>query len=243
MGNFEKLSVLVIVVIIVMILVVAIYEWTGSPSEGTPTTDSASVEPLTRPLSVTPDPFTPLPSPTPPGTPPPRENPLDVNWPADQPLIPPTPSPVPAPAPDPAPAPAPTPGVTEIPETTHVVVAGDTLGEISMKYYQKASLYTRIMDANPGLTPETLRLGTKLKIPALRIEASATPAMPVELAASGDRPIPGKDYKVRRGDTWEKISKAAFNTTERWPEIYMKNMKRVSRRDELRPDLVIAIPN
>ena len=31
MGNFEKLSVLVIVVIIVMILVVALYTWTDNP--------------------------------------------------------------------------------------------------------------------------------------------------------------------------------------------------------------------
>jgi LysM repeat protein len=240
MGNFEKLSVLVIVVIIVMILVVAIYEWTGSPSEGTAPTEIANVDPLPRPLAVIPDPFPP--TPTPPGTPPGPVNPLDT--PLDRPLIPdPAPMPPPTPEPAPAPAPAPTPGVTEIPETTHVVVAGDTLGEISMKYYQKASLYTRIMDANPGLTPETLRLGTKLKIPALRIEGTTGPAAPVELASSGDRPIPGKDYKVRRGDTWEKISRAAFNTTERGPEIYVKNMKKVSRRDELRPDLVIAIPN
>ena len=248
MGNFEKLSVLVIVVIIVMILVVAIYEWTGSPSEGTPTTEQASVgsEHVSQPGLVHRDSFTP-PTPTPtPGPGPVRtstdnRNPLDISWPIDGELIPPTPAP--APTPDPAPAPAPTPGVTEIPETTHVVVAGDTLGEISKKHYQKASLYTRIMDANPGVSPETLRVGTKLKIPALRIESAATPATPGELAQSGDRPIPGKDYKVRRGDTWEKISKVAFNTTERWPEIYMKNINKVSRRDELRPDLVIAIPN
>ena len=41
MGNFEKLSVLVIVVIIVMILVVALYTWSGS-TEGEKGLNSSS---------------------------------------------------------------------------------------------------------------------------------------------------------------------------------------------------------
>ena len=54
--------------------------------------------------------------------------------------------------------------------------------------------------------------------------------------------MPGKEYKVKGSDTWERISKAAFKTSERWPEIYMKNMKLTPSPRDLRPGLVIMIP-
>ncbi|MFT5682526.1 MAG: nucleoid-associated protein YgaU [Myxococcota bacterium] len=47
---------------------------------------------------------------------------------------------------------------------THTVKSGDTLGQISMRYYDKASLYTHIKQAN-DLTSESLQLGQKLLIP------------------------------------------------------------------------------
>ena len=47
---------------------------------------------------------------------------------------------------------------------THTVKSGDTLGQISMRYYGKASYYTHIQQAN-DLEGVNLRLGQKLSIP------------------------------------------------------------------------------
>lgn len=47
---------------------------------------------------------------------------------------------------------------------THTVKSGDTLGQISMRYYGKASLYSHIKQAN-DMTSESLQLGQKLLIP------------------------------------------------------------------------------
>jgi nucleoid-associated protein YgaU len=60
-------------------------------------------------------------------------------------------------------APAPPAGA----ETIHVVVAGDTLGAIAKKYYGKASLYSKIFEANKDVlkNPDVIKPGQKLRIP------------------------------------------------------------------------------
>ena len=47
------------------------------------------------------------------------------------------------------------------------IVKGDTLGAIAKRYYGKASLYTRIHEANKELVPDPDRIypGQKIKIP------------------------------------------------------------------------------
>ena len=252
MGNFEKLSVLVIVVIIVMILVVAIYEWSGSPTEPAPTSEpvvagpeigkglssSDAVGPRStgrhmastggkKPDALDPDDLFKLWSD-------PKSGPgstLEKPGVSDEPIGKPV---------EPKPAP---PAANEIPETTHVVAAGESLSEISKKYYARASLWPKIADANPGLDPVRMRTGQKLKIPALKIEAPLPPGINAAPGlAGGDRPVPGKEYTVKASDTWERIAKAAYNSADRWPEIYVKNINLVDRRDQLRGGLVISIP-
>jgi nucleoid-associated protein YgaU len=73
------------------------------------------------------------------------------------------PAPPPGPAPKPEAAPAPPAGA----ETIHVVVSGDTLGALAKKYYGKASLYTKIFEANKDIlkNPDVIKIGQKLRIP------------------------------------------------------------------------------
>jgi nucleoid-associated protein YgaU len=49
--------------------------------------------------------------------------------------------------------------------TEYVVQRGDTLSDISKSLYGRASLWQRIVDANPGVDPNRLRPGTTLLIP------------------------------------------------------------------------------
>jgi len=66
------------------------------------------------------------------------------------------PEPVAEPAPEPVSA-----------ERFYEVVAGDTLGAISQKYYGKASQYMKIFEANKDIldNPDLIKVGQKLKIP------------------------------------------------------------------------------
>lgn len=268
MGNFEKLSVLVIVVIIVMILAVAVVEWTSDTTEA-PTEGDLTATALLSP------PSDPLPEPRgsgdrkdaskPQGTSlsakDSKESGKDGSKGSSDPLEDwlrvigegkkdaREPGPVEPPKPDdkakkeetkPV---APAPG--DVAETTHVVAQGETLGEIAKKYYGRSSLYTAILEANPGITPTTLRPKQTLKIPPMKgvaPGASTPPGMAASLGGPGERPVPGKEYKVRAGDTWQKISLAAFGTEQRWPEIYLKNINRVRDQKDLAQGKVIVIP-
>lgn len=263
MGNFEKLSVVVIVVIIVMILAVAVVEWTNGPSDGQPQGEPVAEKPAIDPVLSSEPPRTDLKAGgkgTVGGGALAKGSKTDgkdllINW--DDPFRD-TPMKEEKKGTDPALAgkdqagkgngeatPAPTPGPTsaDVPETTHVVAEGETLSDISKKHWGKASLWSLIVDANPGLRPEALRKGQTIKIPARKgvIVTPATPGGEV-VAGGGSKPVPGKEYVVQSNDTWERISQAAYNTSARWPEIYVKNLNRVSGMKDLSRGKTILIP-
>lgn len=257
MGNFEKLSVVVIVVIIVMILAVAVVEWTSGPAETAPAT-----EPSTSAVVNEPPPRIEPMKAEPKKTKPPIkkdeaavrdpdmeglkiwDEPFNIESGAkkatdtekDKGAQPGKGEPVAPPAPGTTP---------DIAETTHVVASGETLGAISKKYYDRVSLWSVIVEANPGLRPESLRPGQTLKIPARKgvpLVAQDGNAHAAAQAGPGVKPVPGKEYTVRTSDTWERISSAAYNTSARWPEIYLKNLNRVKDQKDLPPGKVIMIP-
>ena len=65
-------------------------------------------------------------------------------------------------------APEPEPVVEEVSaDRFYEVVAGDSLGAISQKYYGKASDYMKIFEANRDIldNPDLIKVGQKLKIP------------------------------------------------------------------------------
>ncbi|HVG94548.1 MAG TPA: LysM peptidoglycan-binding domain-containing protein [Planctomycetota bacterium] len=250
MGNFEKLSVLVIVVIIVMILVVALYQWTGDPgSEATGGTDVvanteptglgggaslAPVNPLSNSVAQRPTPIGPAPF-------------AAVRDPRDELTIKnlfekveATPTPVTT-EPTVAP-PAETPKPSE--PRTHVVQPGETMGAIAKNYFpgrvQKGLV--AMQAANPSVEAARMRVGTKLTIPDLgaQPDGAATPASTSaapKAVASIER---GGWYVTKRGDTLTSISKRAYGTTERWPEIWIDNMDALGTDFE-RPDPGVRI--
>jgi LysM repeat protein len=48
----------------------------------------------------------------------------------------------------------------------YVIQPGDTLGGISAQFYGTARHWRRILEANPGLTERSLRVGRKIRIPS-----------------------------------------------------------------------------
>lgn len=90
---------------------------------------------------------------------------------------------------------------------THTVANGENLWTIAKKYYGKGAEWKRIAEANPGISGRYLKVGEKIVIP---------PAQKIE---KGPRDIPGTEgaeiYSVRKGDTFESISKKKWGTP-RW---------------------------
>jgi LysM repeat protein len=78
---------------------------------------------------------------------------------------------LPAPTRDPAPASG---------QKTYTVAAGDSLGSISTKMYGTCKKAALIASANKGINPNSLKVGTKLVIPA----APAAPASPITPAVA-----------------------------------------------------------
>lgn len=87
------------------------------------------------------------------------------------------------------------------PPTTHVIRAGDNLGKIAARYGTSVSALQR---ANPGIKPQSLRVGQQIKLPANIAAGSAAPA---EAPAA----VGGARYTVKAGDSLSAI--AARNGT------------------------------
>lgn len=81
------------------------------------------------------------------------------------PAIQPAPTPV---APEPIVSSTPAPAVTSTPVSSsgsHVVKKGDTLYGIARKHYGDGKQWTKIASANPGVSPQSLRVGQTLVVP------------------------------------------------------------------------------
>lgn len=130
----------------------------------------------------------------------------------------------------------------------HTIVAGDTLSEIALRYYDDSEAVRLIVEANPQVRdPHALRIGDVLAIPRPSRHATTPPAESktgrrVD-APSKARASPPKTYRVRAGDTFYSIAKATLGSGERWREIYKLNKDLVKGDDKgLRPGMVVKLP-
>jgi nucleoid-associated protein YgaU len=94
---------------------------------------------------------------------------------------------------------------------THTVTKGETLGDISKSYYGTTKNWKKIVDANPGTSPENLKVGQKLVIP----EVAGAPSNSTAQAAG--------DYMIKVGDTLSIIALKELGSKNRWKEIQEAN--------------------
>lgn len=50
------------------------------------------------------------------------------------------------------------------------------------------------------------------------------------------------DYKVKKDDTLQKISKKFYDSYSKWPKIYEVNKEKIKNPDRIKPGIVIQIP-
>lgn len=96
---------------------------------------------------------------------------------------------------------------------THIVSKGETLGDISKEYFGTTTKWKQIVEANPGVRPENLKVGQSLVIP--EIAGAAAPA------AGGV--ASGNTYTVKAGDTLESIAAATLGKKSAWKQIVEAN--------------------
>ncbi len=97
---------------------------------------------------------------------------------------------------------------------THIVSKGETLGDISKEYFGTTTKWKQIVDANPGVRPENLKVGQSLVIPDLPVTAGA----PAAGASVG-----GNTYTVKAGDTLESIAASTLGKKSAWKQIVDAN--------------------
>jgi len=121
----------------------------------------------------------------------------------------------------------------------HVVAKGETLSDISTKYYQTSKHWRLIADDNRPMAPDPDRIwiGMKLRIP------EPPPAREPKIEVAADLvPKPGSKYKVRKGDTLSEISQVAYGTATAWETILAENQHLFSAPEELAEGMIISIP-
>jgi len=131
------------------------------------------------------------------------------------------------------------PGMIEPPPTlptvsqakTHVVGTGETLGEISAKYYGTAKNWKKIAEANK-VDPSDLKVGQKLTIPAIESVVAVNQTVPD--LASGER-----SYTIQKNDSYYSIAKKELGNAGRWKELEKLNGL---PSEDLRIGKVIKLP-
>lgn len=109
-----------------------------------------------------------------------------------------------------------TTGGPELPagSRTHVVAEGEYLSDISKKYYGSTKHWQLIVSANPGVTPERLKVGQKLVIPERAGSSSSATG-----TGSSDTAVSADEYVVKKGDTFEVIAGKTLGDKRKWKKI------------------------
>lgn len=93
---------------------------------------------------------------------------------------------------------------------THTVAEGEYLSDISKRYYGSTKHWQEIVKANPGVSPERLKVGQKLAIPELAGVGSST---------AGSATAGAGEYVVKKGDTFESIAGKTLGDKNQWRKI------------------------
>jgi nucleoid-associated protein YgaU len=137
-------------------------------------------------------------------------------------------------------------------DRTHKVAAGETLGHISTTYYGTCRKWQLIVDANPGIDPRRLRVGTRLVIPAQnsRLAEEAETQQTVRQALREVQRFaedtaarsPHSTYTVATGDTLWSISQRHLGDSALWKTIYELNRDKLASPEAVRVGQVIRLP-
>lgn len=135
-------------------------------------------------------------------------------------------------------SPASAPAAAPSGETTHTVASGETMSKIAKKYFGNENAWRAIAKANPTVDPTSMKVGTKLRIPAADSATTKTASKPAAGAAPSTTPTTtpttatttaaaagGSEgtHVVGSGDTLASIARKYYGNTKYWERIYSEN--------------------
>ena len=135
-------------------------------------------------------------------------------------------------------------------EQTHVVKKGETMESIAKSYYGAGSKWQLIAKANPTVNPDTMRIGTKLRIPASGASAgsettvasrSGSNTSPGSSATASTASSSGASHVVAKGETLSSIARRYYGDSKYWKSILKANPK--VKADSLAVGTKLVIPS
>lgn len=111
----------------------------------------------------------------------------------------------------------------------YVVKDYDSLWTIAESWFGNGSKWNLIQAANPGIDPDRLQVGKKLRMPPKdAVEASAPAAAVASSAAPAPTSAPARTsgqviHTVKAKDTLRRLAQLHFNDPEKWNLIYEAN--------------------
>ena len=128
-------------------------------------------------------------------------------------------------------------------EKTHTVASGETLQDISRKYFGTTTKWREIAEANPDVNPNRMRVGQKIKIPGGSSAIGSSESADSGLSASSDTASgSGKSYTVVSGDTLYRIAEKEYGKGGDWKKIYDANRDKLSSPQALKVGTTLVIP-
>ncbi|MBN2445388.1 MAG: LysM peptidoglycan-binding domain-containing protein [Phycisphaerae bacterium] len=133
-----------------------------------------------------------------------------------------------------------TTGTPALAGESYTVKEGDLLTYIVRDRYGSESYLAAVVAANPGMNPDRILVGQKIKLPPKNTVDTRQPTSTP--AATGGRSADGLTYVVEEGDTLTKIAKNALGDGERWKEIYELNKDKLESADVVTVGLKLKLP-
>lgn len=126
--------------------------------------------------------------------------------------------------------------------TQHTIQDGDTLAELSRKYYGSSKHADAISKANGLTDTKRLKIGRTLQIPVdpRNIQGLPNPAYP-KPAVEPAKALPA-EYTVEKGDTLSRIAKRLYNDSSLARTIYEANRDVLPDEDSLKIGMKLKIP-
>ena len=127
----------------------------------------------------------------------------------------------------------------------YTVKPGDTLTEIAERELGTWKRYKEILKLNPGVKAETIVGGDTLKMPPRARASSIKTAGKTSSTAParrGGKITVGEYYVIRSGDRLSRISKNAYGTIDRWPELWARNLSVIDDPDDPPVGAKIFVP-
>jgi len=134
--------------------------------------------------------------------------------------------------------------VSALPYRFHDVRGGESLSSICQHCYGDASLAKELARYNEIADPNSIRTGHRLRIPdaADLVRGRARPP-----TVPGDQriqpPLRQRTYTVRKDDNLSKIARRLLGSGTKYWAIYEHNRDVLASPDDLRPGMVLKIPD